>query len=546
VEPDVIPFLQALGLQHDADERAVRRAYAQRLKRIDPAADPQGFQALRSDYENALRWVAFQAQRRAAAADEAGEAGEAGRGAPVAVAPAADASAADAAAPVVASAGAPAAAGAVNAPANEVANDGAHAASAGAADLPAPGAERDPGTEALAAGEQVFAAFAQRAEAPFTDEAAARQALAQALADERLVNLEARTFFEWRVARLLMDGWRPGHEFLLGPACEAFNWEDDRRRLTLFGPLGAALDAAINEKLIFHRLSPGQFEAQRALIRRLRNDSAPSAGTLVDEMPLLQALVERYPHWLRVITSRDNVIRWHQEFEALPPERRAKARKPQAGVPAPRPAAPAKSSTPWWLIGIGLFLAVKLLSGLGSLGDSPQRRYMPPAQDMRLPAGDSLLPQRPGSPFEPRLFDPLSGLPAAAPPAPKGSASAPAVRVDEARLKQIIRAQEERRRQREQPQKPLTWQEERKLEQEVQNAQSDALRALMLPPLPQAAPPAARRSPIPPVPPVTLQPAPGAADDSVLTRHRNERLDDPTRYELVPRNPDGSTSSPRL
>jgi len=51
-------FLELLDLPPHADERAVRRAYAVRLKLIDPAVDPAGFARLREAYEAARAWVA--------------------------------------------------------------------------------------------------------------------------------------------------------------------------------------------------------------------------------------------------------------------------------------------------------------------------------------------------------------------------------------------------------------------------------------------------------------------------------------------------------
>jgi len=41
----------------DADARSVKRAYAKKLKAIDPQEDPQGFQNLRTAYEQALRFA---------------------------------------------------------------------------------------------------------------------------------------------------------------------------------------------------------------------------------------------------------------------------------------------------------------------------------------------------------------------------------------------------------------------------------------------------------------------------------------------------------
>lgn len=64
----VMPSLLTLGLGADADEREVRRAYARRVKAIDPATDPGGFQTLREHYEAALAWVRVRA--RADLADE--------------------------------------------------------------------------------------------------------------------------------------------------------------------------------------------------------------------------------------------------------------------------------------------------------------------------------------------------------------------------------------------------------------------------------------------------------------------------------------------
>ena len=51
-------FLELLELPPHADERAVRRAYAMRVKAIDPAADPVAFAHLREAYEAARAWVA--------------------------------------------------------------------------------------------------------------------------------------------------------------------------------------------------------------------------------------------------------------------------------------------------------------------------------------------------------------------------------------------------------------------------------------------------------------------------------------------------------
>ncbi|UPG90754.1 hypothetical protein L2Y96_02980 [Luteibacter aegosomaticola] len=51
-------FLDWLAVDVSADERAIKRAYAAKLKQIDPAADPEGFARLREAYERARDWLA--------------------------------------------------------------------------------------------------------------------------------------------------------------------------------------------------------------------------------------------------------------------------------------------------------------------------------------------------------------------------------------------------------------------------------------------------------------------------------------------------------
>ena len=71
-----------LGLDADADARAIKRAYAAALKTVRPDEDPEGFQRLNEAYRAALQW----AQSRGAHEDES--AASAVATAPAIVAPA--------------------------------------------------------------------------------------------------------------------------------------------------------------------------------------------------------------------------------------------------------------------------------------------------------------------------------------------------------------------------------------------------------------------------------------------------------------------------
>jgi len=58
-------FLRHLGLDTDASERDIKRAYAERLKAIDQAADPDAFARLREAFEAARAWSVRKDERHA-------------------------------------------------------------------------------------------------------------------------------------------------------------------------------------------------------------------------------------------------------------------------------------------------------------------------------------------------------------------------------------------------------------------------------------------------------------------------------------------------
>jgi len=225
---------------------------------------------------------------------------------------------------------------------------------ADAAPDPAPVAPARPAFEAI--GEAAFAAFAERAARGFASEEAAATALAQALADERLLNLDVRTFFEWRVACLLANGWRPGHEFLFEPAVGAFAWESDPTRLGVFGALGGLIGAAIRERAAFRSQPRNLLEPQMAMLARLRFDGPVDPSELRHEMPLVQALVERCPNWLAMMAPRERINDRIERWNRIPPDRR-----PRPPAVAPPPAA--RSGGVGWLV----WVALVVMGGIGRL-----------------------------------------------------------------------------------------------------------------------------------------------------------------------------------
>jgi tetratricopeptide (TPR) repeat protein len=267
---DTLIFMEFLGLAPDADERAIRRAYATRLKQIDQEADPAAFQSLREAYDSALLWV----RHRSDAGQE--------------VAIVAD----------------------VPDAVTTIANEQPQAPS------PSPSPEQDaPAKQARV----VFSEFQQLMPAlPVDDDCPWQQALRHGLADERLVGISARELFEYHIATLLADGWQPGHEALLVAAVTIFGWSDDRRRVRRLGQAGAMLDVAINERATFDQQAPEVRYEQRQLLLRLRDGSPPGTRELINDTPLLEQLIARFPTWLAMVASAPNIMQWRALHAQLP------------------------------------------------------------------------------------------------------------------------------------------------------------------------------------------------------------------------------------
>lgn len=313
-----IGFLEYLGLDDSADERAIKRAYAVRLKKIDQESDPDGFQMLRSAYEAAQQWAR-----------------SGGAGSPQE----------------------PEKPDAVQLASMPSVNEEARV------EAPAHEAPVDPGQLAAL----VHHDFQQ---CPIDSQVSlddAKQMLQASLDDVRLTNLEARAIFEWLMARQLLEGWRPGHEVLFVAAIEVFDWASDRSRLMQFGPVGARMDAALSEREVFMAQTADVQKFHAEWIRRMRIDGHPGEGFLAAKMNHVEMLVASLPNWLWIITKLEQLESW-----------RAWA-KPITRAASPPAAVPAKPSSRWqmrWWYPIVLMILV--LRGLASLINPAPPTSQPP------------------------------------------------------------------------------------------------------------------------------------------------------------------------
>lgn len=283
---DVPGFLLALGLRPDADERAVRRAYASELKKIDQETEAAAFQRLRETYEAALAWARHRPQ-----ADASG--------------------AAPAPAPALQELRQPQEVqerpveqDAPSEPAAQV--DRADAATQPPTEAPRPVSPHENAHAAIVA-------FADRlTERPPLSIDDAAMLLGAALEDERLLDMDARFLFEANVAHILASGWQAGHEHLFEAAAEVFEWRKDSARLQRLGKAGHVVDAAIVEQHAHADLPPAHREPQLKYLDLLRKRANPGEEAVALGLDHVLQAAGLFPNWVRLTSKTDNIAAWRQ------------------------------------------------------------------------------------------------------------------------------------------------------------------------------------------------------------------------------------------
>jgi TPR repeat protein len=216
----------------------------------------------------------------------------------------------------------------------------------------------------------------------------ARAALERCLADPRLVNLEVRELFEWNVIALLAEGWKPGHERLLGAAIELFQWEKDRRRPERFGGPGQVIDAVITEQLAWRTQTEWLRKWHLQILDRLRRLDRPRDAELLRMKPALQELASQYPTWTRLVAPVGKIPQWMKWADAVPIWTRAVTRKPNLlkhvkPAAGSRPQSSGGGRRGGWMVVVLAFGLLRVLSGLGTDRSPPSLYANPRAAELR-------------------------------------------------------------------------------------------------------------------------------------------------------------------
>lgn len=303
---DIPSFFIDQRIDQLSDERSIKRAYAKALKCIDQETELEAFQALRESYEYAVNWTRHRLwQEQQAATNEAVETAEV-----EVTEPTAELEQNQTPRIVPASVSTVDHHGEAETPwcdtvplhsAPESSKQNQEECATPAA-LPT----HDPVEQAKSALQDLLNRIA-------LDEKKigyAEAELAAMLDDERLINVETRDYFEWVLAGHLAQGWQPGNGDLFGAAVKCFGWNEDKYRILRFGDLGYHINNGLIELSAFNAQNAEAITHQLNLIRRGRETEMPDKRFIRDHILMVEAMVERYPTWLAMVSSRDNIQAW--------------------------------------------------------------------------------------------------------------------------------------------------------------------------------------------------------------------------------------------
>jgi hypothetical protein len=285
-------FLELLELPPHADERAVRRAYAIRVKLIDPARDPAGFARLREAYEAARAWAADEDHEPATPVLT-----PAPRAPVVPVVPATVLPPAPAPEPVAAPP-----------PMPVVELDDVTAEGGPLRATAAPVSPREQAT-------RLMARFATRiVDGTGKD---IRLELEACTAELRLQYIDAPGIFEEVLIDHLAKALIGKRAAVFGLATEHFHWQEIGHVAAL-GPRGAWIEAVESQRMAWNAVAPLERTGLLTMIEAAEAAGNPMPSRIVKQWYQVREAFVRYPAYLSLYISPSRKHEWMSRYETLP------------------------------------------------------------------------------------------------------------------------------------------------------------------------------------------------------------------------------------
>jgi|GEM_PF-2206037 len=332
-------FFVQYDLPADADERAIKRVYARQLKLIDQETDLEGFQALRDTFEEAIAWLQYRQQTgmpETSAESDEGAHRDSSMEAPQ--------------------------------------NTGAYATHSQHHTLSA-SAKTPELADPEATAEDIIVAMINDMRGHYSIPSYAGECFLRTMEDTRLIHMETGLIFERMLAHYLLQGWQPGNGELLDVVADYYGWKKDVRRLHNWGEGGYVLSRALTEQAEFNKKSEAIREGQWALLLKARYENEPAQYYLSVHFPMMLRMLEMYPTWVLMVSSRNNIEAWHARYADM---QQGEAVEPAQAIQTAIADQENTSYKTRFLVGILICFALFIwMAGLMDRGPETSRVYTP-------------------------------------------------------------------------------------------------------------------------------------------------------------------------